>query len=371
MSFVKATKVDSKLRMALIGPAGSGKTYTALSVAAGLADSGQPTGAGRIAVLDSEHGSASKYADMFDFDVIEPETFSPQVYIDAILEAERAGYGVIILDSLSHAWAGKGGALEMVDAASRRAKGNKFIAWSEITPLQQNMVDTILSANIHVIGTIRSKMEYTQDLDSDGRKVVRKLGMQPVQRDQLEYEFDLVGDMDNENTMTVTKSRIPALSGAVIRKPGKQLAEALLVWLSGVDSVRTPGRLRGNNLGRGPDSVHGPVSSSTPASMHELMQPAPYAPKSAGVRAPDLNRSPIPVIGDAAGLLRALQAAGGEWLDLHDVTAALKSLGTSGWPKRNDFIAWGELYGRLLASRGMSSAGESEPPGEAETYAAA
>src|SRR5438105_1319497 len=127
MPFVKATKVDAKLRMALIGPAGSGKTFTALSVAAGLG--------GRVAVLDSEHGSASKYADLFEFDVIEPETFSPQVYIDAVLEAERAGYGVIVLDSLSHAWAGKGGALEMVDAASRRAKGNKFIAWGEVTPL--------------------------------------------------------------------------------------------------------------------------------------------------------------------------------------------------------------------------------------------
>jgi AAA domain len=226
MSFNKATKFDSKLRMALIGPAGSGKTFTALTIAAGLG--------GRIAVLDSEHGSASKYADLYEFDVMEPETFSPQVYIDAINEAAKAGYGVIILDSLSHAWAGKGGALELVDAAARRAKGNKYIAWGDVTPLQQAMVDTILSADIHVIGTIRSKMEYSQDVDSDGKKIVRKLGMQPVQRDQLEYEFDLIGDLDNENTMTVTKSRIPALSGAVIRKPGQQLAEQLLVWLSGV-----------------------------------------------------------------------------------------------------------------------------------------
>ena len=333
MSFNKATKFDSKLRMALIGPAGSGKTFTTLSVAAGLSD--------RIAVLDSEHGSASKYADMFEFDVMEPETFSPQVYIDAIQEAERAGYGVIILDSLSHAWAGKGGALEMVDAAARRAKGNKYMAWGEVTPLQQNMVDTILSANIHVIGTIRSKMEYTQDTDSEGRKVVRKLGMQPVQRDQLEYEFDLIGDLDNENTMTVTKSRIPALSGAVIRKPGKQLAETLLIWLSGVKRDARP------------------ATPTGPAAV--------AAPKLAVVK-----ETPIPVIVDAAGLLKALQGADGEWSDLHDVAASLKSLGISGWPKKNDVMAWGELYGKLMSSRGKAAAGEEmETSDAAESYEAA
>lgn len=277
MAFIKAVKTNSKLRMALIGPAGAGKTYTALSVAAGLG--------GRVAVLDSEHGSASKYADLFEFDVIEPETFSPQVYIDAMLEAERAGYGVIILDSLSHAWAGKGGALEMVDAASRRAKGNKFVAWGEVTPLQQTMVDTILTANIHVIATIRSKMEYTQDLDSEGRKVVRKLGMQPVQRDQLEYEFDLVGDLDNENTMTVTKSRIPALSGAVIRKPGKPLAEALTGWLAGaVREPRPAPAVVEHAQQPAPAAVASPVTATTVAG---TVDARPAASKPAG--APSLE----------------------------------------------------------------------------------
>ena len=341
MSFNKATKFDSKLRMALIGPAGSGKTFTALSVATGLImnTTGVQGDHNRIAVLDSEHGSASKYADIFEFDVMEPETFSPQVYIDAIQDAERAGYGVIILDSLSHAWAGKGGALEMVDAAARRAKGNKYMAWGEVTPLQQNMVDTILSANIHVIGTIRSKMEYTQDVDAEGRKVVRKLGMQPVQRDQLEYEFDLIGDMDNENTMTVTKSRIPALTGAVIRKPARQLAEMLLVWLSGVKR-----------------------------------EPRPASPPAPNVA--ELKAAPLPIIADASGLLKALQGAvtsadHGEWSDLHDVAASLKALGIAGWPKRNDVIAWGELYDKLLSSRGAAAAGgEMETSNAAQSYQA-
>lgn len=315
MNFQKATKFDAKLRMALIGPAGSGKTYTALSLASGLG--------GRIAVLDSEHGSASKYADLFEFDVMTPETFSPQVYIDAIAAAEAGGYGVLILDSLSHAWAGKGGALEMVDAASKRAKGNKFIAWGEVSPLQQAMTDAILASNLHLIATIRSKMEYTQDLDAEGRKVVRKLGMQPVQRDQFEYEFDLVGDLDNENTMTVTKSRIPALSGAIIKKPGRLLAETLLGWLSGVKREAPPA----------PPVVAGASTGHTQA-------------------------APRPAITKPSELLAALKAGGGQWEELTDVSASLKRLGILAWPKVGDVVAWFALYDKLLKPAAAETSGK-------------
>lgn len=230
--FTKATKADAKLRMGLIGPAGSGKTYTALTIASGLG--------GRIAVLDTEHGSASKYSDIFEFDTMQPDSFSPQVYIDAIKEAQQAGYNVLVIDSLSHAWNGKGGALEMVDAAARRLKGNSYVAWKDVTPLQQAMIDAILAADMHIIATLRSKMEYVQEKEPDGRTTIKKLGMQPIQRDGTEYELDIIGDLDNENTMTVTKSRIPALSGAVIRKPGKQLAEQLLGWLAGEKREQRP-----------------------------------------------------------------------------------------------------------------------------------
>src|SRR5215468_11042232 len=110
--FRRATKYDAKLRFAVCGPAGCGKTYTALQLATHLG--------GPIAVIDTERGSASKYADLFPFDVRELDSFHPQRYIDAIREAEEGGYSVLIIDSLSHAWAGKDGALDLVDKAAKQ-----------------------------------------------------------------------------------------------------------------------------------------------------------------------------------------------------------------------------------------------------------
>lgn len=228
MAFQHAVKHAAKLRLALIGPAGSGKTYTALAIATALANGK------RVAVVDTEHGSAEKYADLFDFDTLTPDLFSPQVYIDAIHDAEQAGYGVIILDSLSHAWSGTGGALELVDrAAKRSSSGNSFGAWREVTPLHNAMVDAIVGAKLHVIATMRTKTEYVQDKDDKGKTVIRKMGLQPVQRDGLEYEFDVVADLDQDNTLIVGKTRCPPLSGGVYPKAGANVAGILLAWLSG------------------------------------------------------------------------------------------------------------------------------------------
>lgn len=224
MAFKKASKTQSKLRLALIGPSGAGKTYSALAIATHLG--------GRVAVIDTERGSASKYADIFDFDVMELDNFSPRNYIAAIHEAEQCGYSVLIIDSLSHAWSGKGGALEMVDRASARSSGNKFSGWREVTPLHNELVDTMLRASLHLIVTMRAKTEYVIDEDDRGKKVPRKVGLAPVQRDGLEYEFDVVGTMDRDNNLVVDKTRCPALNGAVIYQPGEEMAKVLLNWLS-------------------------------------------------------------------------------------------------------------------------------------------
>lgn len=235
MTFQKATKKSARLRMALIGVAGAGKTYTALSIASNL---GQ-----KIAVLDTERGSASKYSDLFEFDVMEPETFSPKTYTDAIIAAEETGYDVIILDSLSHAWAGKDGALELVDRVSRRAQsGNNFGAWRDVTPLHNAMVDTIIGAKIHIIATMRAKTEYVQEKDpKTGKTSVRKVGMAPVQRDGLEYEFDVVADIDSENNLVIGKTRCPAIAGAVFNKAGRDVATRLKNWLTdGAPAEKAP-----------------------------------------------------------------------------------------------------------------------------------
>ncbi|HHY45863.1 MAG TPA: AAA family ATPase [Firmicutes bacterium] len=222
--FQRATKQESKGRLALIGPAGSGKTYTALNIAQYMGK--------RLAVIDTERGSASKYADIFTFDVCQLDTFHPQAYIDAIHAAEEAGYDVLIIDSLSHAWMGKEGALELVDKATARSKSaNSFFAWREVTPLHNALVDAMLACKCHLIVTMRSKTEYVVEI-VDGKAVPRKIGMAPIQRDGLEYEFDVVADMDLSNNLIVSKSRCPALTGAVIPKPGKEVAEKFMAWLT-------------------------------------------------------------------------------------------------------------------------------------------
>lgn len=228
LTFQKATRTKAKLRMALIGPPGSGKTYTALNIAQYLADDNQ-----RIAVVDTEHGSASKYAagQPFDFDVLELDTFSPDTYIAAIQAAAKARYGVLVIDSLSHAWIGAGGALEMVDNAARRMKGNSYVAWGDVTPIYRRMFDAILSADMHIIATMRSKTEYVLEQGSNGKTTPRKVGTAPQIRDGSEYEFDIVADLDIDHNLMVSKTRCPALDNAVIALPGQQVAEALRSWL--------------------------------------------------------------------------------------------------------------------------------------------
>lgn len=229
-TFKKAVKTEAKLRMAIAGPSGSGKTYTALAIAVALAN-GKP-----VALVDTEHGSASKYADLFAFDVLELHPpFHPDRFVEAITDAAKSGYGVIILDSLTHAWSGTGGLLEIVDQiATRMRSPNSFAAWKDATPIQNRLVEAIVAADLHVIATMRSKQEYVVQQDERGKQTPRKVGMAPQQREGCEYEFDVFGEMDQDNTMVVTKSRCPALSGAVIAKPGTNVAQTLAAWLHGV-----------------------------------------------------------------------------------------------------------------------------------------
>jgi hypothetical protein len=216
--FKKAEKTQQKLRLALYGPSGTGKTYSGLLIAKELG--------ARIAVVDTEHGSASKYAGdagIPDFDVCELTRFAPDDYIKALKSA--AEYDVTIVDSLSHAWMGKGGLLDQADA-----KGGKFAAWAELTPQQNNLVEAILAHPGHLIATMRSKTAYEVGKDDRGKTTVERLGTAAIQKDGLEYEFDVVGLMDQSNTMHVIKSRCAMVRGEY-RKPGADLAKTLMSWL--------------------------------------------------------------------------------------------------------------------------------------------
>ena len=227
--FAPAVKTEAKLRLAIAGPSGSGKTYTALAVATALADGG------KVAVLDTEHGSASKYADLFAFDVLnESAPFHPDKVTAAINDAGRGGYAVLILDSMSHFWNGPGGMTDIVDDIARRMKSpNSFAAWKDGTPIQQKMIEAIVSAPLHIIATMRSKQDYILETDERGKQRPRKVGMAPIQRDGFEYEFDVFIDMDNDNTGMIAKTRCPALTNGVFRKPGADVANILRDWLHG------------------------------------------------------------------------------------------------------------------------------------------
>ena len=224
MEFTKATKKQAKLRMALVGPAGSGKTYTALSLACKLG--------AKVAVIDTERGSASKYADVFDFDRVELDTFSPATYIEALTLAEKHGFDVVVIDSYSHAWSGEGGALDQADKAAKKSQsGNTYTAWRDVTPEHNRLVDKILSYKGHIIVTMRAKTEYVMEPGKNGKMSPRKIGMAPIMRQGTEYEFDVVGDMTLDHDMIVSKTRCSALAGEVYHKPGAELAGMLLEWL--------------------------------------------------------------------------------------------------------------------------------------------
>jgi len=191
-------------------------------------------------VIDTERGSASKYASRFEFDVLDMQPpFSPAVYVNAIKAAEGEGYDILIIDSLTHAWSGTGGALEMVDNATKRSQsGNSYYAWRDVTPQHTALIDAITASRCHVIATMRSKTEYVIEKSERGKDSPRKVGMAPIQREGMEYEFDIVAEMNIENEMVVQKSRCEALAGAIIAKPNGQVSGLLKAWLHEGDPMR-------------------------------------------------------------------------------------------------------------------------------------
>ena len=263
--FKKAVKYEAKLRLAIAGPSGSGKTYTSLAVGTALA------GDGKVAVVDTEHGSASKYADLFEFDVMEMrQPFHPQRFVEAIKAAADAGYKVVILDSLSHAWNGPGGLLEIVDQVSKKYRGNTYAGWGEGTPIQNRLIEAIVGADLHIISAMRSKQEYIL-IEKNGKQVPQKVGMAPVQRDSFEYEFDIYLDMDMENNAIVQKTRCPVITGQVYAKPGVEFAGIVGEWLTGSEAPKPAPKAKPTGNGRNEtspdkqDARHQPTAESVKA----------------------------------------------------------------------------------------------------------
>ena len=221
-NFHKAERKKGKLRLGLAGPAGAGKTYSALLLAFGMG--------GRIAMIDTERGSGELYSHLGDYDccTITPP-FEPKKYVEAIRDAEKMGYEIVIIDSLTHAWAGQGGLLDIHGHISDKG-GNTWAAWRRVTPQHNELVDALLQSSCHIIATMRSKMEYAQSEES-GKKTVKKLGMSPIQRDGMEYEFTVFMDIDLNHSASSTKDRTTMFDGKFFT-PSKETGIMLMAWLN-------------------------------------------------------------------------------------------------------------------------------------------
>ena len=232
--FQKAVRQVAKLRLALSGPSGSGKTYSALLIASGIVP------IEKVAVVDTETGSANLYANLGTYSVLTLHPpYTPKKYIEAIHAAEQEGFELVIIDSLSHAWNGEGGLLEQKDKATdAKYKGNGWAAWREVTPEYNKLIETMLNSSCHIIATMRSKTEYMQD-DSNGRKRIVKVGAAPIQRDGIEYEFTVVFDLSIDHVATVNKDRTRLFDGQYF-VPTPDVGKTLKQWLDAGEPAPAP-----------------------------------------------------------------------------------------------------------------------------------
>lgn len=231
IEFHIATIEGSYLRMAIAGPSGSGKTLTALKLAKGLSHHS-------TVVIDTERDTAKLYANHSEtpkpYYVFNLAKYTPQHYIKLLSEVAASAdpyFDVCIIDSLTPSWNKTGGVLDIA--------GSDIRGWKTANPQYVELVEAVTGYNhrMHVICTLRSKMDYVIEPDPVTNKMrVTKHGMQPIHRDELPYEFDIVGQLDQDHVMSfdgVGKLRCDVLDGRTFTKPGKDLADILNVWLHG------------------------------------------------------------------------------------------------------------------------------------------
>jgi len=198
MNFHTAERKRAKLKMGLQGPSGSGKTMSALLIAFGINNNWE-----KIAVIDTENGSANLYAHLGPFKVLDIQSpYTPEVYMKAINFCESQSIEVVIIDSISHEWDGSGGVLDMHGSMA----GNSFTNWAKLTPRHNTLIQVILQSPCHIITTIRTKQDYVL-VEKNGKQVPEKVGLKSIQRDGLEYDLTLVFDLDIKNNATASKDR--------------------------------------------------------------------------------------------------------------------------------------------------------------------
>ncbi len=228
--FQKASRKAQRLKIGIAGPSGAGKTMGALSLAHQLASAPD-----KVAVLDTENGSASLYADRYPFDVIEIHApYLSKKYLDGIAAAIEAGYEVLVIDSISHQWDGDGGILQRKEQADTVPGSNHWTNWAPFTKEHNQFRSALLTAPIHLICTMRSKMTYAQS-ENGSKKKIEKLGLQPIQRDGMEYEFTLTFDVQMDHRATASKDRTSLFAEKHTDLCKPTTGKALLAWLSSAE----------------------------------------------------------------------------------------------------------------------------------------
>ena len=229
LQIVKAKKENLFVRMGICGPAGSGKSYTAIEIATEL---------GRTLVIDTEFGSTRHYADSFDFDIITLDEFTTQHLQAAFLAAHENGYQCVVVDSFSHFWNGLGGVHDIVDDLNRQdiAKGktpNTMLNWGTAKMEYRYQIELIQRCPLHVICTFRSATDYEKD--ASGKRGFQVVGLKPVHNDGIDYEFDAFAMMQNlgqDVQLSFSKTRCESLQGKIYRNPKGADFHDYFKWLN-------------------------------------------------------------------------------------------------------------------------------------------
>lgn len=238
----KASRKRAKLRLGISAPSGAGKTMGALLLAYGISGDWD-----KIGMIDTEEGSGELYVGVKKHDIEIGEfkyiriskDFSPVNYVNAVRAFENAGVDVIIIDSLTHAWAGTEGLLDKQGKVAAKS-GNSYTAWRDVTPQHNALVNSMLQSKCHIIATMRSKVEYALQDGDNGKKKVVKMGMAPIQREGMEYEFTAFFEVDSNSIASPSKDRTDLFS--TLNAAGQldkrsfvitpKIGEELLGWLN-------------------------------------------------------------------------------------------------------------------------------------------
>ena len=228
MELRKATRKKAKIRLGLSAVSGAGKTYSGLLIAKGICGDWN-----KVAVIDTENNSADLYAHLGDFNVLQlSPPYYPEKYIEAIRACEKSGMEVIIIDSITHEWDGKGGCLEIVESL-----GGKYQDWAKVTPRHQAFLEAILQSSCHIITTVRRKQDYEMVKDSSGKVKVEKGGLREITREGFEYELTVNLEMDTHHNATASKDRTGLFMGLNPFKPSEKTGELIAQWCDSGEAV--------------------------------------------------------------------------------------------------------------------------------------